>query len=91
MTQRGAWTPTKVRERIQTSMLLDRLGNHAVGSIEMTQSQIKAAEILLRKTIPDLKAIEHSGDPQNPVVVKNLSVTFVDSNTAVVPAPVATG
>lgn len=27
----------------------------------MTQTQVRAAEILLRKTLPDLSATEHSG------------------------------
>lgn len=49
------------RERIQTGVLLDRLSKHGVGEIEMTATQIKAADILLRKVIPDLKAVELSG------------------------------
>lgn len=51
----------KWRERIQTGVLLDRLQKHALGKIEMTAAQVKSAEVVLRKTIPDLKAIEHSG------------------------------
>ena len=51
----------KWRERIQTGVLLDRLQKHALGDIEMTAAQVKSAEVVLRKTIPDLKAIEHSG------------------------------
>lgn len=61
MAQRGAWTPNKVRERIQTSMLVKRLTDHALGLVEMTQSQVTAIQILLRKSLPDLSAIEHSG------------------------------
>ncbi|MDE2255923.1 MAG: hypothetical protein KGL42_16870 [Betaproteobacteria bacterium] len=41
--------------------MLDRLQKHAFGEIEMTAAQVKSAEVVLRKTIPDLKAIEHSG------------------------------
>ena len=52
----------KWREKIQSSMLVDRLVKHAVGEIEMTATQIKAADILLRKVAPDLKAVEHSGE-----------------------------
>lgn len=51
----------KWRGRIQTGVLLDRLQKHAFGEIEMTAAQVKSAEVVLRKTIPDLKAIEHSG------------------------------
>lgn len=36
--------------------------NHALGKNKMTATQIKAAEILLRKAIPDLRTVEHSGE-----------------------------
>jgi len=57
----------KWREKIQSSMLVDRLVKHAVGEIEMTATQIKAADILLKKVAPDLKAVEHSGEDGGPV------------------------
>jgi len=62
MAQRGAWTPDKVRQRIQTSMLVKRLTDHALGTLELTKSQVLAIQILLRKSLPDLCAIEHSGN-----------------------------
>lgn len=43
-------------------MLAKRLRDHALGRNEMSATQIKAAEILLRKAWPDLKAVEHSGE-----------------------------
>lgn len=49
------------RDRIRTGVLLDNLQKHAQGEKELSASQIKATEILLRKTIPDLKAVEHTG------------------------------
>lgn len=55
------------RERIRTSMLLNRLQDHAFGEIELTQSQIKAVEILLRKTAPDLAATQISGPDGGPM------------------------
>lgn len=42
---------------------------HANGECEMTPTQIKAAEILLRKSIPDLQAVTISGDAENPLVI----------------------
>ena len=51
------------RDSIQTSMLIKRLHNHAVDDkYELSPSRIKAIEILLKKTIPDLKQVEHSGE-----------------------------
>lgn len=59
-----------VRDKIQANHLINRLENHALGEIELSQTQIKAIEILLRKTLPDLSAVEHSGDEENPVQVR---------------------
>jgi len=55
------------RERIRTSLLIDRLQDHAEGKIEMTATQVRAAETLIDRTVPKLQSIQHSGDPQNPV------------------------
>lgn len=52
----------KWREKIRTSMLINRLHNHVVGKLEMSQTQIRACEILLKKVAPDLSATELSGD-----------------------------
>ena len=35
----------------------------------MDASQVQAARALIAKTIPDLKAVEHSGNAENPVNV----------------------
>jgi hypothetical protein len=52
----GGW-PVQVRQRIQTSMLINRLTDHAVGKVELQPTQVKAIEILLRKTLPDLSQV----------------------------------
>lgn len=41
---------------IRTTPLLKRLQNHANGEIEMSATQVKACQILLQKTLPDLKS-----------------------------------
>lgn len=46
------------RQKIRTSMLVNRLQQNAAGKIELTQGQIKSIEILLRKTLPDLSHTE---------------------------------
>lgn len=38
-----------------------RLRKHVLGQVEMSATQIKAAEILLRKVVPDVKQVEHTG------------------------------
>jgi hypothetical protein len=56
------------REKIRTSMLINRLQNHVIGRIEMTQTQLRAAEVLLKKCLPDQQHIEHANDPENPLL-----------------------
>ena len=46
-----------VRQKIQACQLLNRLTDHAFGEVELSQSQIKAIEILLRKSLPDLSSV----------------------------------
>jgi len=50
------------RNKIRVSMLLNHLRNHVLGRIKMEMTQIRAAEILLRKCLPDLASVEHSGE-----------------------------
>ena len=54
----------ETRKKIQTTKLMNALQAHALGTRKspMEASQIKATEILLRKTMPDLKAVDHSGE-----------------------------
>jgi hypothetical protein len=55
------WTPDIVRQRIQTSMIANRLTDHVLGKCEMSATQVSAALGLLRKTLPDMSAVAHSG------------------------------
>jgi hypothetical protein len=59
--RKNAWHTDVVRRRIRATQLMRRLAKHALGKLDMTVTQIKAAEILLRKVVPDLKAVEHTG------------------------------
>jgi hypothetical protein len=52
------------REKIQTTQLINRLQDHALGNIQMEKSQIDAIKILLGKTLPDLSAVSHEGGEQ---------------------------
>lgn len=56
-----------VRTKIQTSQLIKRLEDHALGLIELTPAQVRSIEILIKKTLPDLQSIEHTGNAENPV------------------------
>jgi hypothetical protein len=51
-----------VRAKIQTSQLINRLTDHALGEVELSATQVQAIKILLGKTLPDLSATELSGN-----------------------------
>lgn len=57
-------------------MLVNRLENHALGKNELSATQIKAIEILLRKSLPDLQAVEHTGKDGGAIKAA-ITVTFV--------------
>ena len=61
----------QTRLKIKTSQLVNRLQAFALGEpgVEMSRSQVAAAIALLKKTLPDLQAIEVSGDANNPLRV----------------------
>ena len=62
------WHPDEVKQKIQASQLINRLTKHALSKAPiMDASQVTAAVKLLGKVVPDLKAVEHSGDPDNPI------------------------
>ncbi len=51
----------ETRAKIKTTQLLNRLNNHIFKDVEVSVTQLKAIEILLRKTLPDLSGVQHSG------------------------------
>jgi hypothetical protein len=50
-------------------MLLNRLSDHASGKAEMSRTQVMAAQILLRKVLPDLTSTELAGQDGAPLAV----------------------
>ena len=57
-----------VRKKIQVSQLLNVLQNHALGeSEELSPTRMKAIEILLRKSMPDMASVTISGDADQPL------------------------
>lgn len=57
------------REKIRTSMLINRLERHVEGKVELSPSQVTAALGLLKKTAPDLQATELTGEGGGPLKV----------------------
>lgn len=64
------------RKKIQAGLLIKRLTDHIVSDDDtMSQSQVNAALGLLKKTLPDLKQVDLSGelDTRTTVIRKDLS------------------
>lgn len=59
----------EIRSKIQTSQLINRLTEHALNGLELSPTQVRAIEVLLKKSVPDLQAIQLSGDEDNPVEI----------------------
>lgn len=58
-----------VRSKIKTSQLINRLEKHTLRET-LSVSQVRAIEILLKKTLPDLQAITLDGEMNHNVNVK---------------------
>ena len=51
-----------VRDRIKTSMIVNRLQDHISGDCDLKPTQVQAANILLAKTIPNLSQSENKSE-----------------------------
>lgn len=51
-----------IRRKIQASVIIDLLTKHMKGEREMSPSQIRSAEILLKKSVPDIISTEMTVD-----------------------------
>jgi hypothetical protein len=52
----------ETRLKIKVTQLLNRLTAHAAGEVELSPTQVRAIEILLRKALPDLSNMTVNGD-----------------------------
>ena len=71
-TKRNAMLIAEARQKIKTTQLINRLQNHGLGTLKppLDQTQIRAIEVLLRKSVPDLQSVAHTGaDGEGPMQV----------------------
>jgi hypothetical protein len=59
----------RVREKIQASMIVNALIDHVKGVNNMSSTQVRAALGLLAKVLPDLRALDVSGELQHRIAV----------------------
>lgn len=84
MHERFSRSPTyaeAVRARIRAGGIVKRLEDHVLGKVEMSATQVSAALGLLRKSVPDLASVEHSGIGGGPIQVQE--VDSIDAARAV--------
>ncbi len=75
-TKRNAMLIEEARQKIRTTQLINRLQNHALGTVDMSSTQVKATETLLRKTLPDLTATEHGATDDLKKAISGILVSF---------------
>jgi hypothetical protein len=61
------------KEKIRISQIINRLAQHVDGEVELKSTQIKAAEILLKKVVPDMARTEIAGDEDQPLAIRVVS------------------
>lgn len=59
----------EARKKIQTSQLINRLSDHVLGKVKMTSTQVRAADCLLKKALPDLSSVDMAADHNHRLVV----------------------
>jgi hypothetical protein len=70
----------EIRSKIQVSQLVNVLTNHALdekSQTEISPTRMKAIELLLKKSLPDLSSTEITGDSEQPISIK--VVTGIDA------------
>lgn len=60
----------EVRQKIRATLLVKKLEDHVLDGTNLEPSQVTAALGLLKKAVPDLAAIELSGNENKPVEMR---------------------
>lgn len=77
-TKRNPMRIAEVREKIQTTQLINRLQDHILNDLDMSKSQVSAALGLLRKTLPDLSVQQLTGKDDGPIQLTTVERRIVD-------------
>ena len=79
----------RARSAIQTTQLVKRLNCYALGqpgpqgeAVELDSGRLKAIEILLRKSLPDLSTVTLQGDEDQPLTFKAIALVPLTANDA---------
>lgn len=69
------------RAKISNSNILNALIEHIQGTREMSGTQVTAGLGLLKKVMPDLATLQHTGEDGGPLIVEAIVRTIVDPAT----------
>jgi hypothetical protein len=67
-----------IREKIEAEKLINSLQDHVYNGKEMSSTQVTAALGLLKKRVPDLSSVEHSGDADKPIT-HDVEIRIIDT------------
>lgn len=67
--------PEAWRDKIRVGAIMEKLERGANGQLEMTANQLKAAQILLNKLVPDLARTELTGKDGGEIQLQTRDVT----------------
>ena len=63
-TYRNAMNIRKARDAIRATQLQNRLVDHGLGKVDLSQTQVRAIDIVLKKLVPDLQSIALKNDEE---------------------------
>lgn len=69
----------ETRAKIQAANIIHRLYENVMGKVDLTPAQVSSAKTLLNKVLPDLAAVQVSGDEENPLTVQTIERAIVVS------------
>jgi hypothetical protein len=73
----------RIRNLIKVELIVKKLNDHILGKAKMTNTMVRAAEILLRKIQPDLTAIQVTQDDGQGIpllkIVRQAAIEHVES------------
>ena len=72
----------RTRDKIKVSQIVNALNNHVAGKNKMSSTQIRAAEILLNKCLPNLQSTEVHQDNIDNMPVINITLAQPDQEVA---------
>lgn len=70
------------KERIKSGVILDRLQKHIEGKLELSNTQVAAAKIMLSKVVPDLARSELTGKDGKDLIPASIEIKLISPSAA---------